>query len=210
MIDPHQLSVFIPVIVVMVLLPGPDVLFVLAQSARGGVRDGLLATLGIVTAFLCVHVTGAALGLSTLIVHSVLLFGLLKYAGAAYLVYIGLRTLMTNRADEPARDVGRERSKAPFVQGFVTNVLNPKVAIFTLSFLPQFVVVARGNVAAQIFELGAIWGVAGVVVLSVVAMLGGRFALLRTRSARVRKWERYVTGTLYVSLGLRVAIPDNR
>lgn len=212
MIDPHQLSVFFPVIIVMVLLPGPDVLFVVAQSARGGARDGLLAVIGIISAFFFVHVTGAALGISALIVKSVLLFNVLKYAGAAYLLYLGIKTLLqrdTPRAAQPV-EAPKGISDSPFVQGFVTNVLNPKVAIFMIAFLPQFIVVARGHVAAQILLLGGIWGAVGTIVLSSAAFVGGSLALLRSRSARVRRLERYSTGTIFIGLGLRVAAPDHR
>lgn len=212
MIDPHQLSVFFPVIIVMVLLPGPDVLFVVAQSARGGARDGLLAVIGIISAFFFVHVTGAALGISALIVKSVLLFNVLKYAGAAYLLYLGIKTLLqrdTPRAAQPV-EAPKGISDSPFVQGFVTNVLNPKVAIFMIAFLPQFIVVARGHVAAQILLLGGIWGAVGTIVLSSAAFVGGSLALLRSRSARVRRLERYITGTIFIGLGLRVAAPDHR
>ena len=212
MIDWHQLAIFTPVVIVMALLPGPDVLFVLAQSARGGVRDGMLAMLGIISAFFFVHVSGAALGVSTVIVKSVLLFNVLKYAGAAYLLYLGVRTIL--QRDRPdgveAAAVSRRPSTSPFLQGFITNVLNPKVAIFMLAFLPQFVVVSHGHVAAQIFVLGAVWGVAGVTVLTCAASVGGSLAALRTRSARVRALERYITGTIFMGLGLRVAIPDHR
>jgi len=211
-IDSHQLALFVPVIVVMVLLPGPDVLFVLAQSARGGARDGILAMLGITSAFFFVHVAGAALGISALIVKSVFLFSVLKYAGAAYLIYLGVKTLLKRKesGDFASSETSRRTSTRPFAQGFITNVLNPKVAIFMLAFLPQFVMLNHGSVAVQILELGAIWGVAGAIALSLVAFAGGSFALLRSRSERIQRLERYITGAIFVSLGLRVAIPDRR
>ncbi|GAC1549958.1 MAG: LysE family translocator [Candidatus Velthaea sp.] len=212
MVDAQQLAVFVPVVIVIALLPGQDMLFVLAQSMRGGTVRGLVAMLGILTAFFFVHVAGAALGLSAIIVKSALLFNAIKYAGALYLLYLGLKTLVQRNIDahdERAPQRGRVHD-SPFIQGFITNVLNPKVAIFMLAFLPQFIVPSHGNVALQIVVLGAIWGVAGVIILGAVAFAGASIGAVRKRSPLVRNIEKYVTGSIFVGLGLRVALPEHR
>lgn len=211
MIDRHELLLFIPAMLAITFMPGPDMLFVLAQSAHGGARKGILGVLGIVSGG-CVHITAAALGLSALIFQSAFLFSLLKAAGAAYLIFLGLRTLFARdqapAPDTPASPIGDDWTA--YRNGFFTNILNPKVALFVLAFLPQFVVAERGHVGLQIAALGAIWFGTGAVVLSAVALAGGAVEGLRRRSARARTIERVLTGSIFLGLGLRVALPDRR
>jgi threonine/homoserine/homoserine lactone efflux protein len=207
MLDAHALLPFVPAMLAITFVPGPDMLFVLAQSARGGARRGLIAVAGIISGG-TVHIGAAAIGLSALLVRSALLFSIVKYAGAAYLVYLGVRTLLA-REREPQTGVpanGAPRGSA-FVQGFVTNVLNPKVALFVVAFLPQFVEPSRGGIGWQMAELGFIWYATGAIVLSAVALAGSAFDAWRRRNPIVRRVERYITGTIFVALGARVALP---
>jgi threonine/homoserine/homoserine lactone efflux protein len=203
MLDLHALVLFVPAMLAIALAPGPDMLFVLAQSARGGVRRGLVATAGIISGG-TVHIGAAAIGFSALLVRSALLFSLVKYVGAAYLVYLGVRAFI---AAEPVRANAASPHSSPFVAGFITNVLNPKVALFVLAFLPQFVEPARGNVGPQIAELGSIWYATAAVVLCGVALAGGKFDGWRRRNPLAQRAERYVTGTIFVALGARAAMP---
>jgi len=207
MLDAHALMLFIPAMLAIALAPGPDMLFVLAQSVRGGVRRGLVAVAGIISGGI-VHIGAAAIGLSALLVRSAVLFSLVKYVGAAYLIVLGIRAFIVAEpvAADPARRATPPGS-APFVQGFVTNVLNPKVALFVLAFLPQFVEPGRGNVGSQIVELGAIWYATAAVVLCGVALAGGNFDRWRRANPIARRTERYVTGTIFVALGARAALP---
>lgn len=212
MIDQHELLLFIPAMLAITFMPGPDMLFVLALSAHGGARQGIVGVLGIISGG-CVHVTAAALGLSALIFQSAFLFSLLKIAGAAYLIFLGLRTLFARDpawAENAAGGRPAGDGWTAYRRGFITNVLNPKVALFMLAFLPQFVVPANGHVGLQIATLGAIWFGTGLVVLSGVALAGGAVEGLRRRSPRARTIERYVTGSIFLGLGLRVALPDHR
>jgi threonine/homoserine/homoserine lactone efflux protein len=207
MLDAHALMLFVPAMLAIAFAPGPDMLFVLAQSARGGMRRGLIAVAGIISGG-TVHIGAAAIGLSALLVRSAVLFSLVKYVGAAYLVVLGIRAFIAAEpvgagSARPAASLG----SAPFVQGFVTNVLNPKVALFVLAFLPQFVEPARGNVGGQIAELGAIWYATAAVVLCGVALAGGNFDRWRRGNAAVRRAERYITATIFVALGARAALP---
>ncbi len=205
MLDAHALLLFVPAMLAISFMPGPDMLFVLAQSARGGVRHGFIAVTGIISGGF-VHIGAASIGLSALLVRSAFLFSLVKYAGAAYLVYLGLRTLLSRQQIGPAPQQ-RTAAASPFVQGFITNVLNPKVALFVLAFLPQFVEPARGNVGWQIAELGCLWYATAAIVLFAVAFAGGTFDGWRRRNPLAQRIERYVTGTLFVALGARVALP---
>ncbi|MFY9780936.1 MAG: LysE family translocator [Candidatus Baltobacteraceae bacterium] len=211
MVGAHALILFIPAMLAITFAPGPDMLFVLAQSARGGARRGLIAVAGIISGG-TVHIGAAAIGLSALLVRSALLFSIVKYAGAAYLVYLGLHTLLARErtaaaASPQAPGAARHSASGPFVQGFITNVLNPKVALFVLAFLPQFVEPARGHVGLQIAELGSIWYATAAVAFSFVALAGGAFDAWRRRNPLAQRVERYVTGTIFVALGARVALP---
>jgi threonine/homoserine/homoserine lactone efflux protein len=153
-----------------------------------------------------VHIGAAAIGLSALLVRSAFLFSLVKFVGAAYLIYLGARILLARERPLSMREARVAPASAPFVQGFVTNVLNPKVALFVVAFLPQFVEPARGNVGWQIAELGSIWYATAGVVLCGVALAGGRFDGWRRRNPLAQRVERYVTGTIFVALGARVAM----
>lgn len=209
MLDSHQLAAFAPAAAIMAFIPGQDVLFVLTQSTMGGSRRGLIAMAGILSAFFTVHVSAAAFGLSELLLKSVLLFSVLKYAGAAYLLFLGIQTYRTSPRND-IRGATVSGRRAPFVQGFVTNVLNPKVAIFILAFFPQFIVPSHGSVLLQVYEMGAIWGVASIVALSLAAYAGEGLSTLRRRNHFVAQMERYVAGTILVALALRVALPDHQ
>ncbi|MGP6159811.1 MAG: LysE family translocator [Vulcanimicrobiaceae bacterium] len=208
MLDAHALILFVPAMLAITFAPGPDMLFVLAQSARGGARRGLVAVAGIISGG-TIHIGAAAIGLSALLVRSAFLFSIVKYEGAAYLIYLGLRTLLGREkaAQAMPRATEATSASAPFVQGFITNVLNPKVALFVLAFLPQFVEPSRGYVGAQIAELGLMWYATAAVVLSAVALAGGTFDAWRRRNPTVQRVERYLTGTIFVALGARVALP---
>jgi threonine/homoserine/homoserine lactone efflux protein len=152
-----------------------------------------------------VHVAAAALGLSALLVSSALAFNVVKYLGAVYLVYLGIRRLLA-----PA--VAAESAAAPprslrrlFAQGIVVNILNPKTALFFLAFLPQFVDPARGQVGGQILVLGLLFVVLGVVSDGLYAVLAGAAGGWLKRDGRVLRAERYVTGSVFVGLGLTAA-----
>jgi threonine/homoserine/homoserine lactone efflux protein len=211
MIDLHELVLFIPAMLAITFMPGPDMLFVLALSAHGGARQGIVGVLGVITGG-CIHTTAAALGLSALIFQSAFLFSLVKTAGAAYLIFLGLRTLFAR--DQAAQEAQAARPVSDdwtaYRRGLITNLLNPKVALFVLAFLPQFVVPEHGHVGLQIATLGAIWFGFGLIVLSGVALAGGALEGLRRRSSLARTIERYVTGSIFLGLGLRVALPDRR
>ncbi len=201
--DTTHLLLFIPPMLAIVLLPGPDMLFVIAQSLRGGPRLGIISTAGTISGGF-VQIGAATVGLSTLIAQSAIAFSVLKLAGAAYLIYLGIRVLRerpTTISDEPHRIL---RPGAAFVQGFATNVLNPKIAVFMLSFLPQFIDPRRGHVGLQIAVLGVIWYATGFVILSGIALAAARLRALRNKN-RVVVGKRLVGG-LFIGLGAFAAL----
>jgi threonine/homoserine/homoserine lactone efflux protein len=204
---PHAstLSLFAVAALLLCLTPGPAVLYIVARSLDQGRLAGVVSTLGIALGTL-VHVAAAALGLSALLVSSALAFSALKYAGAAYLVYLGLRNLLAaRRAPEDVASPERASLKRIFAQGVVVNVLNPKTALFFLAFLPQFVDVGRGAVTAQLVLLGLVFTVIAFSTDSAYALLAGSLGRGLRESARVRRNQQYVAGTVYIGLGLATA-----
>ncbi|MHB1134560.1 MAG: LysE family translocator [Chloroflexota bacterium] len=203
--DSSALALFLVATVSLNLTPGPDMLYVMASSVGSGRRVGVAAALGIGGGCL-VHTFAAALGLSALLMSSASLYDALRFAGAGYLIYLGLRALVGGGQAGGAVGYRRASLGSAFRQGVTTNVLNPKVAIFFLAFLPQFVDPARGDAAWQFILLGTIFNVSGTVVNSLVALAAGRLGeglRSRPRLARAQQW---FTGGVFVALGARLAL----
>jgi threonine/homoserine/homoserine lactone efflux protein len=203
--DAPSLAVFVVAALALLLVPGPAVLYVVARSIHQGRRAGLASVLGIHVGTL-VHIAAATAGLSALVVSSAVAFTAVKIAGAVYLVGLGLWTLFSRR---PETDValGGERSlRRAFAQGIVVNVLNPKTALFFLAFLPQFVDPDASHPAVQIAVLGLLFALLGLVTDSVWALAAGAAGGLLRRSRRFVRTQRYVTGTVYVGLGVATAL----
>jgi threonine/homoserine/homoserine lactone efflux protein len=199
--DSTSLWLFSLAALALLVIPGPAVLYVVVQSAEHGRRVGLASVAGIHVGTL-VHVTAATAGLSALIVASALAFSVVKYAGAAYLVYLGVRRLL-GRDTALAVDRGRESLRRAFARGTVVNVLNPKTALFFLAFLPQFVDADRGAVWSQALVLGLVFVGLGFVSDSLYALAAGSAAnLLRRR----RGLMRYGSGLVYIGLGATAAL----
>jgi len=192
----HAFAVFIPAALVLLAIPGPAVLYVVATSVDGGRRNGLVSVAGIHLGSL-VHITAAVAGLSALIVSSAIAFSAVKYVGAAYLVFVGIRRLLGK--DEPVDTVERapRSTRRVFGQGVVVNVLNPKTALFFLAFMPQFVDPDR-PVWTQTIVLGLCWIVLGLLSDGAYALAGGTLGgILRRR----RKAVRYASGSIFIGLG---------
>ena len=185
----------------LLAIPGPAVLYIVAQSAEQGSRVGLASVAGVHLGTL-VHVAAAAVGLSAIILASEVAFNVVKYAGAAYLVALGIRRLI-----ERDRDQDIERQPEPlrqaFLRGAVVNVLNPKTALFFLAFLPQFVDASRGGVWSQVIVFGLVFVGLGSITDSLYALAAGTVAgALR----RKRKLLRYGSGTVFIGLGAVAAL----
>jgi threonine/homoserine/homoserine lactone efflux protein len=202
--DASTLAVFSAAALLVLVIPGPAVLYVVAQSVSRGRAAGLVSVLGIQVGGL-VHVAAAAVGLSALVVRSAVAFSVVKYAGAAYLVFLGIRRLL-GRDGRDADGMPRERSlRALFANGIVVNVFNPKTALFFFAFLPQFVDVARGGVAFQILVLGLVF--IGLALLSdgAYAVAAGSAAGWVSARRGFARAERLVSGSVLVGLGLATA-----
>ena len=209
----HDLPLFLTAALLVNLTPGPDMLFVAGSSGVHGRRAGVLAALGVGAGCL-LHVALAAVGLSALLAASATAFAVVKWVGAAYLVWVGISMLRARArahipgADEPPGANPAQTVLRVFWQGAWTNALNPKVALFFLAFLPQFIVPGAPQQALSFLALGLVFTVGGVVVNIGVALLTHRVRqglAGRGGSARFGLWLQRAAGTLFVGLGMKLA-----
>jgi threonine/homoserine/homoserine lactone efflux protein len=199
------LGLFVVAAVVLLVTPGPAVLYIVARSVEQGRLAGLVSALGVHVGTL-VHVAAAALGVSALLVSSALAFDVVKYLGALYLIYLGLRKLLGWDQRIEGRASAPLSLRRLFGHGVVVNVLNPKTALFFLAFLPQFVDVSKGGVAFQILVLGLIFVGLGVISDGLYAVAAGTAGGWLRRDGRVLRAERYVSGGVFVGLGVTAAL----
>jgi threonine/homoserine/homoserine lactone efflux protein len=199
--DPSTLALFMLASLALAVVPGPAVLYIVAQSVDQGRFAGLVSAFGIGVGGL-VHVVAATIGLSSLLASSATAFTIVKYAGAAYLIVLGIRRLMTReRVEDEAARVPRSRRRL-FVDGVVVNVLNPKTALFFLAFLPQFVEPGSGVASFQILALGLIFVAIALCSDSIWALAAGTLGVWLRRSRWYLGVKRWLTGTVFVGLGL--------
>ncbi|GII03589.1 LysE family translocator [Planobispora takensis] len=205
-IDSHLLAVFTVTTIVALITPGPDMLFVLGCGVRGGARAGLLATLGVITGD-ALYIVAAAAGLSVLLTAFPVVFTVLRLAGAAYLIYLGVqmfRNLRKGQADDPSG--GGMTGRRAFLNGVVSSAANPQTFTFMVAFLPQFIDPGAGPVWLQFAILGAILIVLEFAADATVGVLAGRIGgWLRSRQA-VRRRLDAATGTLFIGLGVTLAV----
>jgi threonine/homoserine/homoserine lactone efflux protein len=198
--DPSRLALFVGAALLLLVVPGPSVLYIVTQSVSHGRRAGMASVAGITTGTL-VHIAAATIGLSALLASSALAFDVVKYLGAAYLIVVGLRRLAgLERADEGQVPRSRSLSRL-YRQGIVVNVLNPKTALFFLAFLPQFVDSTRGAAWAQILLLGLLFACLGFLSDGVWALVAGTLGERLRNSKRFPQVQRYVSGSVFVGLG---------
>jgi threonine/homoserine/homoserine lactone efflux protein len=208
--DSSTLAIFTVAALALLLIPGPSVLYIVARGIAQGRRAGFVSVLAIEVGNL-VHVTAAALGLSALVLSSAVAFSVVKYAGAAYLIYLGLRTLLArDESAEAAMAPSPQRARRIFVQGVIVSALNPKTALFFLAFLPQFVDPARGSVAAQALVLGCLFVGLGFVTDGCYALASGSLGGVLRGNLRLLRLQRRFAGTVYLGLGLSAAFADGR
>jgi threonine/homoserine/homoserine lactone efflux protein len=202
--DASSLTVFIVATLVLLLVPGPAVLYIVARSVDQGRTAGLVSVVGVGLGSM-VHVAAAALGLSALLVQSAVAFRTVKYLGAAYLVYLGIRRFL-GKDDVTVESDGPDRTmRRVFLQGTWVNILNPKTALFFFAFLPQFVDVNSGSVALQILFLGTLLVSIGIVTDGIYALAAGTLGgWLRERPGVIRA-QRWFAGSVFISLGLATA-----
>ncbi len=207
--SPAPLAIFLVAALALNISPGPDMLYVISRSLEHGRRAGIVSALGIGAGTL-VHTFVAAIGLSAVLLSLPIAYELIRYAGAAYLAYLGIRMLLARSNNgataETSASTNNFSPRNVFRQGVTTNILNPKVALFFLAFLPQFVDQSKGAVAMQMILLGLLFDTSGTSVNVIVATLAGRVSdSLRSRSG-FRRFQKLLPATILIGLGLLVAL----
>ncbi|MDM0081618.1 LysE family translocator [Variovorax sp. J31P179] len=208
--DAHSLLLFVAAGLLLNLTPGPDVLYIVSHSLRSGARAGILAGFGI-TAGCFVHIVAAALGLSALMAASNTAFAVLKWVGAAYLLWVGVRMLFSRASEAaPALEAAAPASaRSVFLGGFWTNALNPKVALFFLAFVPQFIAPGTDDKALAFFLLGVLFNFNAIFVNVAWALAAGWTARRVGLVQRGMHWLQRGAGALFVGFGLRLALSDS-
>lgn len=207
MIDQATLITYLTILIGFVFIPGPAVILTLARATGSGTRVGLSTALGIAAGDL-VHTVMTVLGLSAIILASAFLFSLIKYLGAAYLVYLGIRAILDRSHLQLAGELPSITPRRAFRQAVLAEVLNPKSALFFLAFLPQFVNPANGSVALQLSVLGVLFVAMGLLSTVAVALSAGGVGSFLRRHPAVLRWQGKVVGTIYCALGARLALQE--
>jgi threonine/homoserine/homoserine lactone efflux protein len=208
-IDSARLPIFLGAAVLLAIAPGPGMLYVLARALGGGRREGMLSALGTFFGGMG-HVFAAAAGISLILAKSAVVFAAVKYLGAAYLCLLGIRMIRDARNDERISLENLGREKNPCWQGIMTEVLNPKTALFFLSFIPQFVNRGQGHVFLQFVLLGTVSVALNTSADVIVTLFAGPLGQRIRSSARFRRRQRTLTGTVMIGLGTYLAFGDSK
>jgi threonine/homoserine/homoserine lactone efflux protein len=207
MFEAHGFFLFFAAALLLAITPGPGIFYVLARTLAGGRKAGVQSTLGTFVGGLF-HVCAAALGISAILAASAVAFHTVKYAGAAYLVWLGVRMIRSRNAEMQV--AAAAPSQGAFRQGILTEVLNPKTALFFLSFIPQFIAPEHGHVLLQFAVLGGISVALNTVADLLVVMLAAPLERKLKSSARFRRGQRIVSGLGMIGLGAYVALADSK
>lgn len=187
------------------LTPGNDMLYVASRSTGQGVKAGIVSALGI-SGGCIIHMLAAVAGLSAILAKSSTAFDIIKFAGAAYLIFLGIKAFTNKTTPLKLESVKSSSYNKLFWQGLMTNVLNPKVALFFLAFLPQFVNIHENSVQWQILFLGTWFNISGTIVNILVAILFGKISGMLSRSPGFLQWQQRITGFVLIGLGIKVAL----
>lgn len=206
---PENFWLFALTALLLNLTPGNDMLFVIARSSSQGSKAGVVSSLGIMVGCM-VHMIAAVAGLSAIIAKSAVTITVIKYIGAAYLIYLGIKAFLDKKKIQVNNIIVKTSYKKIFWQGVLTNVLNPKVALFFLAFLPQFINTKTGNTPAQILFLGVWFNVGGTLINIIVAFLFGRIGKLLSKSGKFVQWQKRITGSILIALGIKVAFSSRK
>jgi threonine/homoserine/homoserine lactone efflux protein len=209
MFDSARFLIFLSAALLLAIAPGPGMLYVLARALGGGRREGLLSALGTFFGGL-LHVFAAAAGISIVLAKSAMAFSMVKYLGAGYLCFLGIRMILDAKKDNVASFADLPRGRNPFWQGVMTEVLNPKTALFFLSFIPQFVNRSHGHVFFQFVLLGTLSVALNTSADIVVTLLAGPLGQRIRGSARFRRRQRTLTGAIMIGLGTYLAAGESK
>ncbi len=205
MFPPEKLALFIVSSIALLVVPGPAVLYIVTRSLSQGRGAGLASMAG-VNAGALTHTLAAALGLSAILVSSALAFSVVKYVGAAYLVFIGVQQFLSKKGALENIELKRDSMSRIFTQGYIVSLFNPKLALFFFAFLPQFVDARHGSVTAQMLVLGLTFVTLAAISDGTYAMLSSSLGRWLNRNPKLASRQKYVTGSVYVGLGLTAAL----
>ena len=206
--DASTFALFVAAALVLLVVPGPSVLYIVARSIEGGRTAGLVSVLGVQTGAI-LHIAFATLGLSAILASSAVAFSVVKWLGAAYLVWLGLRQIFGRDEGDEEVAVGPARLSRVFSQGVLVNTLNPKTALFFLAFLPQFVDPSRGAAWTQILLLGATFVILALCSDGLYALLSGTaggWLRRKIEGASFRRGQRFISGGILIALGAVAAV----
>ena len=209
MIEPAKFALFITVSWALIIAPGPDMLYVITRGMTHGRGAGMLSAIGVMCGIL-VHTTAAALGLTLIFQTSALAFLMVKYLGALYLIYLGIKSWRDKSNFQLERSSSTVSSRQLFWQGLLSNVLNPKIAIFFLAFLPQFVDKGSGQVTLQLTVLGLIFAFLGLCFLLVVGYSSGTIGSWLSHRPQYARLSQRLTGSILIGLGVRLAVTERK
>lgn len=195
---------FLGAAIALTILPGPDNMFVLAQSIAKGKQSGIFTTLGLCTGLL-VHISATTLGISAVIYQSAIAFTIVKYAGAFYLLFLAFKAFRAKNSSFNLNVKDKLNSKALYKRGVIMNLLNPKVSLFFLAFLPQFVHYEHGNVPIQMLILGFIFLVQALIIFSLISIFAGKLGVFLRKNSFLANKFNLIEGTLYTLIGLNIA-----
>lgn len=207
MIDPTTLIAYVLIVLGFVFIPGPATLLTIARATTSGTKAGIATGAGITVGDI-IHTTMAVIGISAIIAASATLFTIIKYLGAGYLIYLGLKAIFERAPSNPSAGYTPVTPAEAFRQGVVAEVLNPKTALFFLAFLPQFVDPASGYVFVQLTVLGVIFALMGFISTLTFALAAGRLGSYLRRNPAVLRWQGKVAGGIYCALGARLALQE--
>lgn len=195
---------FLGVAVILTLMPGPDILFILAQSITKGKKAGIMTSLGLCTG-LIVHITAATVGISAIVYQSTVVFNIVKYAGAAYLLYLAYKSFTDKESSIKLDVVNSLEYKSLYKRGIIMNILNPKVALFFLALFPQFINYSVGYVPLQMICYGIIFILQTLIIFSLVSAFSDKIGHYLRKSPKINKKINIVQGSIFVLIGISIA-----
>jgi threonine/homoserine/homoserine lactone efflux protein len=203
------LIVFCATVLPLIFTPGPDIIYITTRGIAQGRQAALISTLGVCAGYI-IHTLLAVLGLTALLYASETLFNLVKYAGAAYLLYLGIKAIRSKSQIELKADKQRMSNKRMLLTGMATSVMNPKGILLFFSYFPQFVVPEAGNVTRQLFVIGTLFTVMCGLVYSTYGFFSGAIGERLSAEPRIANVMKWFTGSVLIGLGVRLALPDKK
>ena len=207
--EPVAIGLFFITSVVIIITPGPDMIYVLTQGISKGKKAGILSAIGVVSGLL-IHTIIASFGLGIIITTSRIAYSILKHAGAAYLCYLGFKAIREKSKIEINESKKDFNTSKTFINGLLSNVFNPKIIVFFMAFLPQFIDPNKVNSQKAFLTLGLVFAIMGAIFLSIIGYMSGRIGALLKKNKTIMKWMNKVAGSIMIGLGIRLAIEERK